>query len=476
MRPFEGMDVCIWGQFEAVTRKDVWRALMDLGAQWVEEGSGMLELEAYDLFVMGDGVAEGSSHQDCARSVMDEAAFLQAAGLADWSLDERLGHLRGVLSAEPSAQTWEAMCAVFDGWPWERHGLDVAVEYAMAHLRHWPEALRVLPERWARYDEWFQVDPRVDLMCVTGPSQGAGHLVSIANPAFFEPFADHPGLGDWKAQDAEGRRLAIQGELLSLTDAQGNVLHAWDGLDVQEAGFSHCERYIWSIALASEGTFGNALCLLDARNFELVDEVLLRCDVTWFEWDEQGFHSVFISPDGRQLAFYSVVDEDTVEASVYWFDGLQIDSASLELPDDSPGNVLGFSPDGSRVVLISARDVLSVFSLPDGRCLWHGDTVEAPLEADEEPVALYFSRQWLYPYGMVVGPDVTLVRVHDEAECNAGFSVHSTATGAPLGCVGTGPLSPRQSISSLKSERLCQALYDDKHLRYLPAVHLIRVP
>ncbi len=52
--------------------------------------------------------------------------------------------LRAILYAQPSPHTWDALCQVFAHWP-SQHPADIATLYALEHLQHWPDTLRLMP-------------------------------------------------------------------------------------------------------------------------------------------------------------------------------------------------------------------------------------------------------------------------------------------------------------------------------------------
>lgn len=56
--------------------------------------------------------------------------------------------LRGLLYEEPAAASWDEICHTFDRLEGDAEGLEVALEYAQAHLSRWPDALRLVPARW----------------------------------------------------------------------------------------------------------------------------------------------------------------------------------------------------------------------------------------------------------------------------------------------------------------------------------------
>lgn len=61
-----------------------------------------------------------------------------------------IAELRSTLHRAPSAQTWEALCALCDTLPHDAVTLDEQLlPYAQSLLMRWPDALRVMPPRWS---------------------------------------------------------------------------------------------------------------------------------------------------------------------------------------------------------------------------------------------------------------------------------------------------------------------------------------
>ncbi len=469
MRRLDGLCVLPLGDFGALQFEDVDRIVQDLGAR-CEHDPGYLGEQGCDVLLVGRGVLAEEAAQIKANEVMDEAAFLKVVGLAEWSLDVRLERLRGVLAGEPSAQRWEEMCAVFDGWPWEGHGLDVAVEYAMAHLRRWPEALRVLPERWARLDDWGQIDPRLDLVCVSNPKQGVGYLAAMTRPDFFEPFEKVHTLGKLKQEDAHQRRLSLENRRVSVVDAQGDVLvRAVETIEATTVGFSSCERYVWAL----ESRQGQSLIrLLDAQTLEVVEQRGLEHDSAPHYWEDFGFEPIAVSPDGRMIAVYSSIGDSIGATCVFWLREGQIELVPLEVTDREPGEVIGFAPDGSRVLFMSCYNVLSVFSLPDGRRLWSGGALDHDDGVDR--YVLFFTYGFGAGNNSAFGNDVMLVLVSDERDDLWGISVHDVRSGEALASID-GCLLGSGIVSEILSERFCRCK-NGSVLRYLPALRLRQPP
>ena len=60
------------------------------------------------------------------------------------------GELRSLLQQPPSAQVWEALCALVFPAKWEKTA-DQWLPYAQDQLdRRWPDDLRVMPLKWAQ--------------------------------------------------------------------------------------------------------------------------------------------------------------------------------------------------------------------------------------------------------------------------------------------------------------------------------------
>ncbi len=463
---FDGLWVSYWGGFGELDHKSVWRTCMDLGAYWAEERNNVDD--EFDVFLVGSNASDLDVTDAAGRRVVDEATFLEAAGLVHWSLDARLEALREVLEGEPSAQAWEAMCVVFDGWPWEGHGLDVAVEYAMERLRHWPETLRVLPERWARADEWGEHDPRWDLVCVCELAEGAGCLVNAVNEAFFEPVEATPAVGALKREDLRGRRLVEQDRGLVVVDARGDVLAcAPPEVGATTVGFSSCERYVWALDRKHDQS---TIWLLDAQSLEVVDRRGLEHESAPYYWKDFGFEPITVSPDGRQIAVYSSIGDSIGITCVFWQDNGQIELVPLEVTDREPGEAIGFASDGSRVLFLSCYKVLSVFELPSGRRLWTGGALNS------EDLHYRYSLSFVYDEtskgNCSVGPDVILVPVADDCQDPWGVSVHDAQSGQPLGSIGAYPLGA-SIASAVLSPRFCRGQHGNI-MRYLPALSLLR--
>ena len=60
---------------------------------------------------------------------------------------EQFGELRSLLQGPPAQQTWQNLCAMLEQWDEETFG-EVALSYALDHLRRWDDAIRRAPRRW----------------------------------------------------------------------------------------------------------------------------------------------------------------------------------------------------------------------------------------------------------------------------------------------------------------------------------------
>jgi Ran GTPase-activating protein (RanGAP) involved in mRNA processing and transport len=65
--------------------------------------------------------------------------------------DQRFGELRSLLHSAPSAALWTALCELLHDWPTPQLG-QIAVPYALDHLKAWPDALRACPLDWIKGD------------------------------------------------------------------------------------------------------------------------------------------------------------------------------------------------------------------------------------------------------------------------------------------------------------------------------------
>jgi len=65
-------------------------------------------------------------------------------------MDEAFGEIRSVLQQTPSADAWQALCAVLEGIKIDAHYADAIEPYVLEHLEHWPDALRIAPASWAK--------------------------------------------------------------------------------------------------------------------------------------------------------------------------------------------------------------------------------------------------------------------------------------------------------------------------------------
>lgn len=61
----------------------------------------------------------------------------------------RLERLRALLHGPAQPGAWRDLCVLLDTWPPE-DALGVGLDYALAHLERWPQALRVAPLSWLR--------------------------------------------------------------------------------------------------------------------------------------------------------------------------------------------------------------------------------------------------------------------------------------------------------------------------------------
>ena len=58
------------------------------------------------------------------------------------------GELRSLLQRPPSAQVWQQLCALLEGWPPGQELEGRALPYCQDHLEQWPARLRAAPARW----------------------------------------------------------------------------------------------------------------------------------------------------------------------------------------------------------------------------------------------------------------------------------------------------------------------------------------
>jgi hypothetical protein len=84
------------------------------------------------------------------------------------------GELRSLFQHAPSAQLWRELCELADAWSDEGF-VHVALDYALNHLRGWPDALREPPPRWVDALAYQQLgdEPRALLCTTLAPRSGS---------------------------------------------------------------------------------------------------------------------------------------------------------------------------------------------------------------------------------------------------------------------------------------------------------------
>jgi hypothetical protein len=128
------------------------------------------------------------------------------------------GELRSLFQHEPSAQLWRELCALADAWSDEGF-VQVALEYALNHLRGWPDALRAMPAAWsdalARGDD----EPRALLCAVLAPPRASlepdALLRLCASPRLTH--ITTLDLGGWGLADEHIARIVASPHLSNLT-------------------------------------------------------------------------------------------------------------------------------------------------------------------------------------------------------------------------------------------------------------------
>jgi hypothetical protein len=113
-------------------------------------------------FIAGEG-SVGSQFGEAAErgvTILQEEELLDPLRI-EWSVDDRLVVLRGLLNQPPSDAVWRQICQELELWP-TTQGLDIGLSYVAGATRAWPdEVLLRCPLRWLKRAAAHHPDPRM---------------------------------------------------------------------------------------------------------------------------------------------------------------------------------------------------------------------------------------------------------------------------------------------------------------------------
>jgi hypothetical protein len=146
---------------------------------------------------------EGTHHELFSAAAQRGVTILTEDMLLDplrveWSVDDRLVALRGLLNQPPSEASWRAVCQELELWP-AAAGLEIGISYVQGATRGWPdEVLMRSPQRWLKRACASHPDPRLAVvrdLCFEGISlhlSAAPGLMAHSSPELRSLHFTHP--------------------------------------------------------------------------------------------------------------------------------------------------------------------------------------------------------------------------------------------------------------------------------------------
>mgnify|MGYP000719444452 CR=1 FL=1 len=426
-----------------------------------------------DLAVFGQRTR--SSTKDKAQSlgipVLTEGELLPLIGVAP--LNERMEALRGIMGQSPSKEAWQALCALLDDWPEKSH-LDMGLEYAEAHLEHWPDLLRMLPERWITASGHLCRNVRAQI-CRVSPDKPnhAGYLIQIGERSDLRRLLA-PSTPSNPGPKAPQDTLERTEQALCLVGPDGTLKASTpfasptENWSREDHFFSVCGRYVWFMGYDSEGIEA-VLYLLDSQDLSVLDQKR-HSELYDGYYDPCGWgeYQVAMSDNG-QVGVYNCAGDSVLGAFIFWQEDAQIHARPTPIIDGDPGEILGFSACGTRYGLLTSIGLLHLYSLPEVQRLENRTPDPQPDARGNEPPVL--------TYGGRFTKDLLLIPLRGwHSWQNAwGISVHDPLTGACHGFVrATTPSYHHNDWMQIHSDRLCS--HAGGTLRYLPPARLTYQP